>query len=292
MTRDQLIHLIRSKKSFLCVGLDSDVEKIPPHLLAEPDPLFAFNKAIIDATLPYAVAYKPNLAFYEAAGSAGIVSLEKTITYLNNLPEKVFTIADAKRGDIGNTARCYAKAYFETIPFDAVTLSPYMGMDTIAPYLEYPGKWAIVLALTSNEGSQDFQLVKPQSTAFLEKLGIKFCHRKDLFELVIERSLELDGADRVMFVVGATQGEMIKAVRDIAPGNFLLVPGVGAQGGSLEMVADNGMNKDCGLLVNASRSIIYASSGIDFQQSAAEEARKLQQQMAELLLQHQIIRST
>lgn len=288
MTRDQLIHLIRSKKSFLCVGLDSDIEKIPPHLLNEPDPVFAFNRAIIDATLPYAVAYKPNLAFYEAAGSKGIASLEKTVAYLNSLPEKVFTIADAKRGDIGNTARCYAKAFFETIPFDAVTLSPYMGIDTITPYLDYPDKWAIVLALTSNEGSQDFQLLNPQSPPLLDRLGIKFCQRKDLFELVIQRSLELDEADRVMFVVGATQGEMIKAVREIAPDSFLLVPGVGAQGGSLDMVVKNGINKDCGLLVNASRSIIYASSGQDFHQSAAKEAGKLQQQMAKLLDQYSI----
>jgi orotidine-5'-phosphate decarboxylase len=284
MNRKQLTGLIRNKRSFLCVGLDSDMEKIPASLKQLDDPVFEFNRRIIDATLPYTVAYKPNLAFYEASGSRGMISLEKTINYLNALPEKVLTIADAKRGDIGNSASYYAKAFFETLGFDAVTVSPYMGGDTIEPFLRYKDKWTILLALTSNAGAEDFQMLKPQSPAVLEKLGVKIAGWKRLFEIVMEKSLSWGSNEQIMFVVGATQADLMKAVREIAPDTFLLVPGVGAQGGSLEDVAGFGFSKDCGLLVNASRSIIFASGGDDFEEAAALEAQKMQRQMEAIML--------
>jgi orotidine-5'-phosphate decarboxylase len=283
MNRKELVDLIKTKKSFLCVGLDSDPEKIPSFLKTFEDPVFEFNKRIIDATLPYTVAYKPNLAFYEAMGSKGLHTLEKTIDYLNALDDKVFTIADAKRGDIGNSASYYAKAFFEVMNFDALTVNPYMGFDSLEPYFKYTNKWTIVLALTSNPGSEDFQMLQPQIPALLEKLGVKIYSGKKLFEFVMEKSLSWANNDQLMFVVGATQTDLMKTVREIAPDTFLLVPGVGAQGGSLEQVAAIGLNSDCGLLVNASRSIIFASSDETFEAEAAREARSIQQQMEEIL---------
>jgi orotidine-5'-phosphate decarboxylase len=283
MNRNQLTGLIRTKRSFLCVGLDSDMEKIPDSLKKLDDPIFEFNRRIIDATLPFAVAYKPNLAFYEAGGSRGLASLEKTMDYIHSLNEKIFTIADAKRGDIGNSASYYAKAFFETMGFDAVTVSPYMGGDSLEPFFRYRDKWTIVLALTSNAGAEDFQMIKPQSPSVLEKLGVKISSGKRLFEMVLEKAISWAGDDQLMFVVGATQAELMKTVREIAPDTFLLVPGVGAQGGSLEEVAENGFSKDCGLLVNASRSIIFASPGHDFDVAAAKEAEAIQQQMETIL---------
>lgn len=267
MTREELFSQIRKKQSFLCVGLDTDIRKIPQYLLQTEDPIFEFNKQIIDATLPYTVAYKPNLAFYESLGSKGLISLEKTMEYL---PADVFTIADAKRGDIGNTSGMYARAFFENMNFDSVTVAPYMGSDSVTPFLPYPGKWVILLAATSNAGSQDFQDLRLQS-------GEK------LYERVISQSTEWATADNMMYVVGATRPESLLDVRRIVPDHFLLIPGVGAQGGSLEEVCKYGMNAQCGLLVNSSRGIIYASSGTDFATRAAAEAQKLQQQMAELL---------
>jgi orotidine-5'-phosphate decarboxylase len=289
MNRSQLIELIRRKRSFLCVGLDTDASKIPSVLHHHEDPVFEFNKRIIDATLPYTVAYKANLAFYEALGSQGMRSLEKTMDYLNNLEEEVFTIADAKRGDIGNSASYYAKAFFEGMNFDALTVNPYMGYDSLEPYLKYKDKWTVVLALTSNKGSEDFQMIQPQAPTLLEKLGLKAQNWKRLFELVLEKSVTWAGNDQLMFVVGATQSELMKAVREIAPDNFLLVPGVGAQGGSLDQVAANGFSKDCGLLVNASRSIIFASSGSEFEAAAANEAREMRKHMEQILVDRKFI---
>jgi orotidine-5'-phosphate decarboxylase len=283
MNRSQLINLIRTKKSFLCVGLDSDFEKIPASLKDFDDPVYEFNKRIIDATLPYTVAYKPNLAFYEVRGSKGIVSLEKTMEYLRGLNEKVFTIADAKRGDIGNSATYYAKAFFEEMGFDSVTVSPYMGEDTLVPFFRYKDKWTIVLALTSNAGAEDFQMIKSQLLFASEKPGANVSNGKRLYETVLEKAVTWAGNDQLMFVVGATQAEMMKNVREIAPDHFLLVPGVGAQGGSLEDVANFGFNNDCGLLINASRSIIFASAGHDFEEAAATEARKIQKEMENIL---------
>lgn len=271
MTRQQLIQQIKEKQSFLCVGLDTDIKKIPQHLLNEEDPIFTFNKAIIDATAPYCVAYKPNLAFYEAFGIKGMQAYEKTIEYLNaNYPDH-FIIADAKRGDIGNTSAMYARTFFEgNSQVDALTVAPYMGEDSVSPFLGYEGKWVILLALTSNKGSHDFQLTTDTNG-------------ERLFEKVLRTSQQWGNADNMMYVVGATQGKMFEDIRKVAPDHFLLVPGVGAQGGSLEEVCRYGMTKDCGLLVNSSRGIIYASNGEDFAQVAGEEARKLQQQMAALL---------
>ncbi len=279
MRRNELISLIHRKQSFLCVGLDSDISKIPTHLLEESDPVFLFNKAIIDATLPYAVAYKPNLAFYESRGSAGWKSLEKTMEYLENFRDEVFTIADAKRGDIGNTSQHYALSVFSKahsgMEFDAVTVAPYMGSDSVKPFMEFPGKWVILLALTSNQGSRDFQHLQ------VNEKGLR------LFEEVLKRSFEWNGTpENMMFVAGATQAALFTDIRRIVPDHFLLVPGVGAQGGSLEEVARYGMNRDCGLLVNNSRGIIFASTDKHFAEAAAEEARKLQQQMARLLANH------
>ena len=267
MTREELIKQIHAKQSFLCVGLDTDIKKIPQHLLQADDPIFEFNKAIIDATAPYCVAYKPNLAFYESLGVKGLLAFERTVTYLNeNYPEQ-FVIADAKRGDIGNTSQMYARTFFETYNLDALTVAPYMGEDSVTPFLAYEGKWVILLALTSNKGSHDFQLTE-------DAQGVR------LFEHVLTKSQAWGNADNMMYVVGATQGEAFKDIRRHAPNHFLLVPGIGAQGGSLHDVCQYGMNKDCGLLVNSSRSIIYASNGADFAQVAAEKAREVQEEMA------------
>jgi len=267
MNRQQLIEEIKAKKSFLCVGLDPDLNKIPKHLLDTKDPIFEFNKQIIDATAAFAVAYKPNIAFYEALGPKGWLSLQKTFDYI---PKNCFTIADAKRGDIGNTSELYAKAFFDEksagLSFDSITVAPYMGRDSVIPFLKFKDKWVILLALTSNEGSADFQHIVSNNTT--------------LFEQVIKTSQAWAGADQLMYVVGATQAQKLKEIRVIAPDNFLLIPGVGAQGGSLEEVVKYGMNADCGLLVNAARSIIYASSGHDFAEKAAEEAQNIQIEMA------------
>lgn len=280
MTHTELFELIRRKKSFLCVGLDSDLKKIPAHLLKFEDPVFEFNKRIIDATLEYAVAYKPNLAFYESRGIAGLTSLVKTMQYLASFGEEVFTIADAKRGDIGNTSTQYAKAFFDEgasgFSFDAITVAPYMGEDSVKPFLDFPGKWVILLALTSNKGADDFQTLRTSSEG-------------PLFEKVLETSTKWGNPANMMYVVGATRAEMLENVRKIVPDNFLLVPGVGAQGGSLEEVARYGMNNTCGLLVNASRSIIFASSAEDFSEKAALEAKAMQVEMEKMLLRKGLI---
>lgn len=284
MNRNELVELIKKKKSFLCVGLDSDIDKIPAFLKSEKDPVFEFNKRIIDATSPYAVAYKPNLAFYESHGSEGIKSLEKTMRYLLEIKEQVFTIADAKRGDIGNSAAGYAKAFFEHMGFDAVTVSPYMGYDSIMPFLKYKDKWTIILALTSNKGADDFQ--KLQVIDYSDS-GRNVS--ENLYETIIRKSLNWENSEKIMFVAGATQAKLIGKIRAIAPGSFLLVPGVGAQGGSLKEVTDYGLNNDCGLLVNASRSIIFASDNSNFDTAAASEAHRLQGEMELLLRAKRII---
>jgi orotidine-5'-phosphate decarboxylase len=289
MNREELFNLIKTKKSYLCVGLDTEIEKIPEHLRKLEDPVFEFNKAIIDATLPYTVAYKPNMAFYESRGVEGWISLTKTIEYLNKFSDQVFTIADAKRGDIGNTSRMYAKTFFENMNFDAVTVSPYMGSDSVEPFLGFNGKWVIVLALTSNAGSSDFQMIKQSYGDTLENFGIRSIFRKKLYEKVISTSSLWGTTDNIMYVVGATQSEYISSVRIWAPDHFLLVPGVGAQGGSLEEVAKFGMNDHCGLLVNSSRGIIFASKGIDFAEVAADKARELQVIMAQTLQEKGLI---
>ena len=267
MTRQDLINQIFTKKSFLCVGLDTDTKKIPQHLLAEEDPIFAFNKQIIDATAPYCVSYKPNLAFYEAFGIKGMVAFEKTVKYLQEHYPNHFIIADAKRGDIGNTSAMYARTFFDEYDIDALTVAPYMGEDSVTPFLGYDGKWVVLLALTSNKGSHDFQLTR-------DKNGVR------LFEQVLKKSQQWGDANNMMYVVGATQGELFTDVRKIAPDHFLLVPGVGAQGGSLSEVCKYAMTRECGLLVNSSRGIIYASSGEDFATVAAQKAKELQEQMA------------
>ena len=266
MNKQQLIDNIRAKHSFLCVGLDTDLKKVPEHLLKEDDPIFAFNKAIIDATAPYCVAYKPNLAFYECFGLKGWTAFEKTVRYIkDNYPDQ-FIIADAKRGDIGNTSAMYARSFFEEMNIDSLTVAPYMGEDSVTPFLQYEGKWVILLALTSNKGSHDFQLTED-------------AEGERLFEKVLRRSQQWADDKQMMYVVGATQGRLFEDIRKIVPNHFLLVPGVGAQGGSLEEVCKYGMNKDCGLLVNSSRGIIYASKGEDFAEQAAKNAKELQQQM-------------
>lgn len=269
MTRKELIEQIRIKQSFLCVGLDTDLSKIPPHLLETEDPIFEFNKAIIDATKDFAVAYKPNIAFYECYGPKGWESLKKTIDYI---PKNIFTIADAKRGDIGNTSTYYAKTFFEYLNCDSVTVAPYMGEDSVTPFLEFDNKWVILLALTSNKGANDFQ--------FTQDAG-----GEELYKKVLRKSCEWGSDENLMFVVGATRAEGIGEVRKMVPNHFFLVPGVGAQGGSLEDVANYGWNNDCGLLVNSSRGIIYASNGHDFAEKAAVEAEKLQQDMAKIILE-------
>ncbi len=285
MNRAELINAIKRKQSFLCVGLDSDIEKIPEHLKSFDDPVFEFNKAIIDATKEYAVAYKPNMAFYESRGVEGWISLQKTIEYLNALEEKVFTIADAKRGDIGNTSKQYAKAFFEKLNFDAITVAPYMGKDSVEPFLSFKDKWVILLALTSNEGALDFQFSQSQTSATLAKFGIKLKDEKrKMYEQVLVKSQEWGTTENLMFVVGATKAEMLKSIREIIPNHFLLVPGVGAQGGSLEEVAEFGMNKDVGILVNSSRGVIFASKDVDFAQVAKEKAQELQDSMKEIMI--------
>ena len=268
MTKKELISNIFRKQSFLCVGLDTDLKKIPQHLLQEPDPLFAFNKAIIDATAPYCVAYKPNLAFYECFGVKGWMAFEKTVEYIKtNYPDQ-FIIADAKRGDIGNTSAMYARCFFEEGKVDSLTVAPYMGEDSVTPFLTYEGKWVILLALTSNKGSHDFQLTESAEGG------------ERLFEKVLRVSQQWADDERMMYVVGATQGKLFADIRKIVPQHFLLVPGVGAQGGSLEEVCRYGMTDDCGLVVNSSRGVIYADTTERFAEVAAEKARELQQQMA------------
>lgn len=274
MTKQELVSLIKEKKSFLCVGLDTDLQKIPQHLLKEEDPVFAFNKAIIDATIDVTVAYKPNLAFYESMGIKGLVSLKKTMDYLHTKEKEVFTIADAKRGDIGNTSTQYSKAFLDPkgdFNFDSITIAPYMGDDSVTPFTTYPNKWVILLALTSNKGAFDFQFIEDKATG------------KRLFETVLEKSKQWGTPENMMYVVGATKAEMLTDIRTIVPDSFLLVPGVGAQGGSLQEVCKYGITKECGLLVNSSRGIIYAASDESFAEKAREEAIKLQQEMAKEL---------
>ena len=267
MNKQSLFENIKRKKSFLCVGLDTDIKKIPDHLLDDPDPIFAFNKAIVDATADYCIAYKPNLAFYESMGVKGWIAFEKTVNYIKeNYPDQ-FIIADAKRGDIGNTSAMYARTFFEELDIDSVTVAPYMGEDSVTPFLSYEGKWVILLALTSNKGSHDFQLTED-------------VNGERLFEKVLRKSQEWAGDDRMMYVVGATQGKMFLDIRKHAPNHFLLVPGVGAQGGSLAEVAQYGMNDQCGLLVNSSRAIIYADKTENFANAAREAAQAVQREMA------------
>ncbi len=270
MTREELVREIFERKSFLCVGLDPDMDKLPEHLLAEENPIYSFNRAIIDATAPYCVAYKPNLAFYEQLGNAGLDAFEKTVAYLGEHYPHHFVIADAKRGDIGNTSKMYARSFFGHYGVDAVTVAPYMGVDSVSPFLTYPGKWVVLLALTSNKGSLDFQLTESKDG-------------ERLFEKVLRVSSEWGTNENMMYVVGATRGELIGDVRKIVPLHFLLVPGVGAQGGSLADVCRYGMTKDCGLLVNSSRGILYASRGQDFAIAAAQSAHELQEEMAKEL---------
>ncbi len=270
MTRHELIAQIKLKRSFLCVGLDTDISKIPVHLLDTEDPIFEFNKAIIDATKDFAVAYKPNIAFYECYGPKGWESLRKTIDYI---PKDIFTIADAKRGDIGNTSSYYAKTFFESLNCDSVTVAPYMGEDSVSPFLAFDNKWVILLALTSNKGALDFQMIQD-------------ANGEELYKKVLRKSCEWGTPENLMFVVGATRAEGIGEVRKLVPDHFFLVPGVGAQGGSLQDVAKYGWNSDCGLLVNSSRGIIYAAGGLDFAEKARQEAQKIQVEMATILDNH------
>ena len=273
MTTRELIQQIKIKKSFLCIGLDVDLNKIPPHLLALEDPIFEFNKAIIDATHDLAVSYKPNTAFYEAYGIKGWMSLQKTINYINEKHPEIFTIADAKRGDIGNTSSMYAKAFFEDLNFDSVTVAPYMGKDSVEPFLAFENKHTIMLALTSNEGAFDFQTLNVPEVS----------GGKELYKQVLETSKTWKNSENLMYVVGATKAEYFADIRKIVPDSFLLVPGVGAQGGSLSEVCKYGMNANVGLLINSSRAIIYASNGIDFTKKARAEALKMQEEMAVIL---------
>lgn len=275
MNRQELIELIKRKKSFLCVGLDSDISKLPECLADKEDPVFEFNKAIIDSTLPYTVAYKPNLAFYESQGIKGLISLKKTMDYLRRFDKECFTIADAKRGDIGNTSQQYAKAFLSPesdFGFDSMTIAPYMGEDSVKPFTVYENKWVILLALTSNKGAEDFQFMT-------DKEDLK------LFERVLIKSQQWATKDNLMFVCGATQAEMFGRIRELAPEHFLLVPGVGAQGGSLSQVCKYGLTKDCGLLVNSSRGIIFADKEESFAETAARKAKELQEEMASFLRQ-------
>ncbi len=271
MTRQELFENIQRKKSFLCVGLDTDINKIPEFLFDNDDPIFEFNKAIIDATADLCVAYKPNLAFYESLGLTGWDALERTVDYIRTKYPDQFIIADAKRGDIGNTSEMYARTFFANLDFDAVTVAPYMGSDSVTPFLKYKNKWVILLALTSNSGAFDFQFMKDAESG------------ERLFEKVLETSKQWGTIESLMYVVGATKAEMLADIRKIVPDNFLLVPGVGAQGGSLQQVAKFGLNKNCGLLVNSSRQIIYASSDDNFANEARKEALKVRDEMAELL---------
>jgi orotidine-5'-phosphate decarboxylase len=273
MTYPQIVEQIKKKKSFLCVGLDSDMQKMPPCLLKEKDPVFEFNRQIVEATNPYAIAYKPNLAFYESRGAAGWETLQKTVRFIRENYPELFLIADAKRGDIGNTSGMYARAFFEEMDFDAITVAPYMGNDSVEPFLSYPGKWIILLALTSNKGASDFQFLTNSATG------------ENLFETILRTSKKWGTEKNIMFVVGATKAEMLTKVREIVPDHFLLVPGVGAQGGSLADVALYGMNKQCGLIVNSSRGIIYASSEENFAEVAGQKAAGIQEEMA-MILEH------
>lgn len=275
MNYEQLFEQIKAKKSFLCTGLDSEWDKLPKHLLKDKNPVFSFNREIIDATAEYSVAYKPNLAFYESLGIKGWQALEQTVEYIREKYPEIFIIADAKRGDIGNTSKLYAKAFFENMNFDAVTVAPYMGEDSVSPFLSYSDKWVILLALTSNKGADDFQYHGENG--------------KPLFEKVLEKSQQWADKDRMMYVVGATRAEMLSEIRQIVPDHFLLVPGVGAQGGSLQEVARFGMNNKCGLLVNSSRAIIFADNTENFAVVAAEKAKEVQSEMEELLLTQGII---
>jgi len=270
MTREELIKQIKTKKTFLCVGLDPDTEKLPKHLLEEEgDPIYEFNKKIIDATAPYCVSFKPNSAFYEAYGLSGIGSLEKTMRYIKTNYPNHFLIADAKRGDIGNTSAMYARAFFKRLNADAITVAPYMGSDSVKPFLQFENKWAIVLGLTSNEGSSDFQQLKIEG--------------KDLYMHVLEACSQWGTENNMMFVVGATKAKLLEDIRKIIPKHFLLIPGIGAQGGSLEDVCKYGLNSDIGLLVNSSRGIIYASTGKNFAEKAGEEAEKIAKEMQTFL---------
>lgn len=273
MTKQQLFEQVKRKQSFLCVGLDTDSKKIPQHLLKTEAPIYEFNKAIIDATVPYCVAFKLNLAFYESEGTAGWMSLEKSVAYIRQCYPEQFIIADAKRGDIGNTSEMYARTFFEKLKADAVTVAPYMGEDSVKPFLNQPGRWVVLLVLTSNKGSFDFQLTAD-------------ANGERLFEKVLRVSQAWASSEQMMYVVGATQGKWFEEVRKIAPHHFLLVPGVGTQGGSLEEVCRYGMNRECGLLVNSSRAIIYADHGEDFARAAAQEAAKLQGEMKAMLLKY------
>lgn len=270
MNRAQLFEQIKKKNSYLCVGLDTDISKIPAHLKNSADPVFEFNKQIIDATHQFCVAYKPNIAFYEALGSKGWESLEKTLAYI---PKECFTIADAKRGDIGNTSTLYAKAFFENMAFDSITVAPYMGEDSVKPFLEFKNKWVILLAHTSNSGSSDFQLIESASG-------------KKLYEEVITKSRQWGTPEQLMYVVGATRADKIADIRKLAPEHFFLVPGIGAQGGDLAETSRHGLNKQCGLLVNSTRAIIYASSDKDFATAAANEAKSVKEEMSQLLQQY------
>ena len=276
MTRKELFENIKRKRSFLCVGLDTDIKKIPQHLLSEEEPIFAFNKAIIDATAQYCVAYKPNLAFYESLGVEGWIAFEKTVKYIQTNYPDMFIIADAKRGDIGNTSEMYARSFFDHLNIDSVTVAPYMGEDSVKPFLGYEGKWVILLALTSNKGSHDFQMIKDTEG-------------EQLFERVMRTAQTWATPEEMMFVVGATQGERFTDVRKVAPKSFLLVPGVGAQGGSLQDVCKYGMIEDCGLLVNSSRGVIYVSKGEDFAEAAAKAAEEVQKEMEAILKEKGIV---
>ena len=271
MKKEDLISQIKRKKSFLCIGLDTDINKIPKFLLDTDDPIFEFNKKIIDATNSYCVAYKPNIAFYESLGLNGWKALEKTINYINSYYPEIFTIADAKRGDIGNTSSMYAKAYFETLNFDSITINPYMGKDSVEPFLEYQNKHTIILALTSNVGAFDFQTKNIADNS------------KKLYEEVIRTSISWKNSNQLMYVVGATKASYLKEIRNIVPNNFLLIPGIGAQGGDLKEVCDNGLNNEIGLLINSSRSIIYASNDTNFDIDAAKNAQEIQSQMEDIL---------
>ena len=276
MNKQELVKQIKEKRSFLCVGLDSDIKNLPACVLDSEDPVFEFNKSIIDATAPYTVAYKPNLAFYEATGVKGWISLEKTVQYIKDNYPEIFIIADAKRGDIGNTSALYARSFFEEMQVHALTVAPYMGEDSVSPFLSYDGAWVIVLALTSNPGSHDFQLTKDENGEML-------------FEKVLRTSQKWGSDQNMMYVVGATQGKSFENVRNIVPNHFLLVPGVGAQGGSLEEVCKYGMNNECGLLVNASRAVIFADSSENYAAVAGEKAHEYQQQMENELKLHGVI---
>jgi len=277
MNSNELFKNIQKKKSFLCIGLDSDVHKIPSHLQDSGDPVYEFNKGIISATHPYAVAYKPNIAFYESQGAKGWETLDKTLRFIRETDPELFVIADAKRGDIGNTSRMYAKTFFDQMDFDAVTVAPYMGRDSVQPFLEYPGKWIIVLALTSNIGADDFQFLREKGSG------------KRLFEIVLEKSAAWASPDQIMFVAGATRADMLADIRRYIPDHFLLVPGIGAQGGSLQEVCHYGINQKCGLLVNSSRGIIFADGSQNYALRAAEKAREIQEQMADVLDQNRLI---